>query len=85
MGFWSVSSLFQCPLLSEDDISVTFDNDPIFSKVVYNVSYGPHRDKICLRGFVNNTGANQPAHPRRLISPFVIHCLESSIYKLASR
>ena len=25
----------------------------------------------CLRGFVNNTGADQPAHLRSLISPFV--------------
>ena len=28
-------------------------------------------------GFVNNKGADQPAHPRSLISPFVVHSLES--------
>ena len=32
----------------------------------------------------DNTGADQPAHPRSLISAFVIHLLESSIFKLAS-
>ena len=35
-------------------------------------SYGPRREKTCLRGFANNKGADQPAHPRRLISAFVI-------------
>ena len=29
---------------------------------------GPRREKTCLRGFANNTGADQPAHPRSLIS-----------------
>ena len=32
----------------------------------------------------NNTGADQPAHPRRLISAFVIRFLESIISKLAT-
>ena len=35
-------------------------------------SYGPRCEKTCLQGFVNNTGADQPAHPRSLISAFVI-------------
>ena len=38
--------------------------------------------KTCLRGFANNTGADQPAHTRSLISTFVIRFLESIIYKL---
>ena len=33
---------------------------------------GPRREKTCLRGFANNTGADQPAHTRSLISAFVI-------------
>ena len=37
------------------------------------------------RGFVNNKGADQPAHPRSLISAFVIRLLESFISKLATR
>ena len=33
---------------------------------------GPRREKTCLWGFENSTGADQPAHPRSLISAFVI-------------
>ena len=32
------------------------------------VQYGPRREKTCLRGFANNTGTDQPAHPHSLIS-----------------
>ena len=35
--------------------------------------------------FVNNKGADQPAHPRSLISASVIHILESIISGLATR
>ena len=35
-------------------------------------------------GGANGTGADQPAHPRSLISAFVIHALESTISKLAT-
>ena len=42
--------------------------------------------KSVFRGFANNTGADQPAHQRRLmrrlISAFVIHFLESIISDL---
>ena len=34
--------------------------------------------------FANNTGTDQPAHSRSLISAFVIHFLESIICKLAT-
>ena len=44
---------------------------------------GPRRDKTCLHGFTNNTDADQPAHPRSLISGFVIRFLQSIIYRLA--
>ena len=44
--------------------------------------YGPQRKKTCLRGFANNTGADQPAHPRSLISAFVIRFLERNICQL---
>ena len=36
-------------------------------------------------GFTNNTGVDQPAHPRRLINASVIRFLESIISKLAGR
>ena len=45
--------------------------------------YGPRPEKTC-QGFANNTGADQPAHLRRLISAFVIRFLESIICKLAT-
>ena len=47
------------------------------------VTFGPRREKTCLRGFANNTGADQPAHPRSRISAVVIRFLESIIQKLA--
>ena len=40
--------------------------------------------KTCLRGFANNKGADQPAHPRSQISAFVIRVLERIIFKLAT-
>ena len=41
------------------------------------------REKTCLWWFVNNKGADQPVHPRSLISTFVIRLLESTISRLA--
>ena len=45
---------------------------------------GPWREKTCLRRFANNTGADQPAHPRSLISAFVIRFLKRTIFNLAT-
>ena len=55
-------------------------------RVPRNISrlFGPRREKTCLRGFQNNTGADQPAQPRSLISAFVICFLECTIRKPAS-
>ena len=36
-------------------------------------------EKICLMSYANNKGADQPAHPRSLISAFVVRCLDSII------
>ena len=47
-------------------------------------SNGPQREKTFLRWFAYNTGADQPAHPRSLISAFVIHFLECIIRDLAT-
>ena len=47
-------------------------------------TYGPRREKTCLRGFANNTGADQPAHSRSLISAFVIRFLICIISRLAT-
>ena len=53
-------------------------------KLIGCEAHGPRREKTCLRGFANNTGADQPAHPRSLISAFVIRFLESIICILAT-
>ena len=37
-------------------------------------------EKTCLMSYANNKGADQPAHPRSLISAFVVRCLDSIIY-----
>ena len=38
---------------------------------------------MCLMSYANNKGADQPAHPRSLISTFVVRCLDSMICVLA--
>ena len=48
------------------------------------LTVGPRCEKTCLRRFANNTGADQPAHPRSLIRAFVIRFLESIMCKLAT-
>ena len=50
-------------------------------KKQHNRYWAPTRENR-LRGFANNTGADQPAHPRSLISAFVIRFLESTVCKL---
>ena len=40
-------------------------------------------EQTCLMPYVNNKGADQPAHPCSLISAFVLHCLDSIMYILA--
>ena len=60
-----------------------------FNVVIFNISNalntqvhwlnGPLREKTCLLWFGNNKGADQPEHPRSLISTFVIRFLESII------
>ena len=47
-------------------------------------TFGPRREKTCLQGFANNTGADQPAHPCSLISAFAIGFLERTIFNLAT-
>ena len=49
-----------------------------------NGSIWPRREKTCLRGFANNKGEDQPAHPRSLISAFAIRLLESIKSRLAT-
>ena len=63
------------------EFSIKFDT--VMSERYY-IIIGPRREKTCRRGFANNTGTDQPAHPRSLISAFVFRLLESIIFKLAT-
>ena len=37
----------------------------------------PGHEKMCLMSYASNKGADQPEHPRSLISAFVVRCLFS--------
>ena len=51
---------------------------------LFNIN-GPRHKKTCLLGGgANNTGADQPTHPRSLSSVFVIHFVESIICNFAT-
>ena len=41
------------------------------------LTYEPGHEKMCLMSYANNKGADQPAHPRSLISAFIVRCLIS--------
>ena len=41
------------------------------------LAYEPGHEKTCIMSYANNKGADQPAHPRSLISAFVVRCLDS--------
>ena len=45
---------------------------------------GPRREKICLRWFANDYGADQTARLRSLISAVVIRLLERAIARLVT-
>ena len=42
-------------------------------------TYEPGHEKMCLMSYANNKGADQPVHPRSLISAFVVRCLDNII------
>ena len=46
-------------------------------------STGPGHVKTCLMPYANNKGADQPVHPRSLISTFVVRYLDRMICILA--
>ena len=39
----------------------------------------PGHEKMCHMPYANNKGADQPAHPRSLISVFVVRCQDRMI------
>ena len=52
--------------------------------VCYSDHMGVDTGKTCLQNFANNTGADQPAHPRSLISTFVIPFSKSIICNIVT-
>ena len=55
----------------------------IIIELFIHLSFGPGHAKMCLMPYANNKGADQPVHPRSLISTFVVRCLDSMICILA--
>ena len=53
--------------------------DSLFLRLMSFFIYELGHEKMCLMSYANNKGADQPAHPRSLISAFVVRCLDSII------
>ena len=53
----------------------------VITSILMTVKYTnePGHEKMCLMSYANNKGADQPAHPRSLISVFIVRCLDSII------
>ena len=56
----------------------------LYSEQSSTVRNGHRREKTCLPWFANSKGADQPGHPRSLISAFVFSVFESIISKHAT-
>ena len=54
-----------------------------YVKIYLATLSGLGHTKTCLMPDANNKGADQPVHPRSLISTFVVRCLNSTICILA--
>ena len=51
-----------------------------FRSITFSLSStGPGHAKMCLMACANNKGADQPGHPRSLISTFFVHCVDSML------
>ena len=57
-----------------------FAHDSLSKSLICDVIlFEPGHEKMCLMPYANKKGADQPAHPRSLISAFVFRCLDSII------
>ena len=63
--------------------NVMFSIEVVSTFLTLKWSNQPHHEKTCLMPYANNKSADQPVHPRSLISIFVVHCLDSKILQLA--
>ena len=61
----------------KNDYDVRLAKKQIFDTL--RKTYEPCHEKMCLMSYANNKGADQPAHPRSLISAFIFRCLNSII------
>ena len=73
MSFFFLSFYLTVKLDATNSIlSNTEEVRPIYLKMGHIMS------ETCFLSYVKNKGADQPAHPRRLISAFVVRCLNSN-------
>ena len=80
---WSGSTLFAQAYLSKNLGSLRIPRAFTAENIAF--PYQPHHEKTCFsQQHANNKSADQPAHPRSLISTFVVCCLDS-IIPLVSR
>ena len=91
LGHWQVECDFLTfkPMLHNSDVDAEkcYASIPLklcFPHISHNIffgaSNGPGHAKMCLMPYANNKGADQPAHPRSLISTLVcVRCLDSLI------
>ena len=72
-------------LIESKDTKIYFTNKFIICRLnmYLRLLYGPGHAKMCLKTYANNKGAVQPAHPRSLISTFVVRCFDSMMCILA--
>ena len=62
-----------------------FENVDIYTTYTHTDNRGlpilfePGHEKMCLMPYANKKGADQPAHPRSLISTFVVRCQDKMI------
>ena len=74
------SSILTLPLVKLfNDILHSTDYPEIWNVSLISTINEPGHEKMCLMPYPNNKGADQPAHPRSLISTFVVRCLDSII------
>ena len=45
----------------------------------YMYACEPGHEKMCLMPYANNKGEDQPAHPRSLVSAFVVRCSDRMV------
>ena len=81
MSFMQTESVLQAKNRSgpaKNQFSVALLGNMMLSKANPNKMFNePHHEKSCLMPYANNKGADQPAHPRSLISAFVVRYVDS--------